>query len=192
MWTTTLAAHPLPALQWGVVVGVTLVAAVGDVRTSRIPNRLTLPLLATGLGTSFVTCGAAGALDALAACLLLGTPYFLLFAFAGGGAGDAKLMGAIGAWLGLVQGAVVLFAVSLAGALIAAVHLVGRRGAVRTLASVRGFARGAGACLFGGVALRDASALLPRAEPSARIPYGPAIFVGVTLSALVVLAWRLV
>ena len=42
----------------------------------------------------------------------------MLFVFAGGGAGDAKMMGALGAWLGLANGVVALVAVALSGAVI--------------------------------------------------------------------------
>ena len=94
--------------QWGVVIGASLFAVVSDIRQRRIPNALTFPLLAVGLIWAACFGGLAGLLEALGACALLALPYVLLFIFVGGGAGDAKLMGAIGAWLGLRYGLVAL------------------------------------------------------------------------------------
>ena len=65
--------------------------------------------------------------DALAACVMLALPYVVLFVFAGGGAGDAKLMGAIGTWLGLVNGVVALAAVAASGILLAVAFALARR-----------------------------------------------------------------
>src|SRR5687768_7423149 len=113
MWATTLQNHPSPLLQWGAVLGATAVAAFTDSRARRIPNWLTGPVLAAGLIQAVVVGGGAGLADSLAAMLMLALPYIVLFLFAGGGAGDAKLMGALGSWLGLVQGAVVLGLVAL-------------------------------------------------------------------------------
>jgi len=103
------------ALQWGVVIGASLVAAVFDLRARRIPNAITAPLLVAGLMRAFWIGGFSGFADALGACVLLALPYVVLFVLANGGAGDAKLMGAIGAWLGLAQGMIVLFSVAIAG-----------------------------------------------------------------------------
>ena len=119
MWTQTLLEHPYPWIQWGTVTGASLVAAIIDLRTRRIPNLLTGPLFLAGLLQAIWWGGGPALLDALAAAFLLGLPYFLLFVFAGGGAGDAKLMGAIGAWLGLIKGVVALGAVCLTGILFA-------------------------------------------------------------------------
>lgn len=134
--------------------------------------------------SSAVVGGWSGLADSVLATLLLALPYVLLFIFAGGGAGDAKLMGAIGAWLGLVQGTVVLFAVALTGAIVgfvfASAHgevgLVGRR--VRTvfhLLSVSVLTRSDP---------RGAFASLPPPGESRKMPYGVAIFAGVSFSAL--------
>ncbi|MHC5073527.1 MAG: hypothetical protein ACYTFE_01725, partial [Planctomycetota bacterium] len=49
-----------------------------------------------------------------AASIILALPYIVLFLLAGGGAGDAKMMSAIGAWVALKQGIVVLVFVSVA------------------------------------------------------------------------------
>jgi prepilin peptidase CpaA len=106
-------------LQWGVVIGASLIAAVSDLRTRRIPNGLTLPVLAAGLVWAGWNGGLPGLAEAMGACLLLALPFVLLFLFAGGGAGDAKLMGMIGVWLGLAHGAIVLFCVAAAGIIFA-------------------------------------------------------------------------
>ena len=47
---------------------------------------------------------------------MLALPFVVLFVLASGGAGDAKMMGAIGTWLGVKGGAIALIAVLLAGA----------------------------------------------------------------------------
>lgn len=111
-------------VQWCVVIAASLAAAICDLRTRRIPNRLTIPLLAAGLIWAGWTGGFYGIAEAAGACLLLGLPFVLLFLFGGGGAGDAKLMGAVGAWLGFSQGIVVLFCVTAAGIVLALVRAV--------------------------------------------------------------------
>ena len=142
MWASTLFAHPVPAIQWGVVIGASLVAAISDARSRRISNRLTFPLLAAGLASAAAFGGAAGVLDSALACALLALPYVVLFVFAGGGAGDAKLMGAIGSWLGLINGTVVLFAVALSGTALALAHAIAARRSRVVLGSVGMAARG--------------------------------------------------
>ncbi len=122
----------IAAFQWGVVIGASLAAAVIDLRTRRIPNMLTLPVLAAGLVWAGLTGGISGIANAAGACLLLALPFVFLFLFAGGGAGDAKLMGAIGMWLGLSQGMIALFCVVVAGIILS----VGKAAMHRKLKSV--------------------------------------------------------
>lgn len=117
----------LAIFQWGAVIGASLVAAYSDLRTRRIPNALTIPLLTVGLLWAAWTGGLSGLAEAAAACILLAIPYVLLFLFAGGGAGDAKLMGSIGVWLGLRQGIVVLFCIATAGILLAIVKAIAKK-----------------------------------------------------------------
>ena len=115
-------------IQWSIVIGVSLVAAVFDALTNRIPDVITIPLLLAGLIRSAWTNGSPGFVDAIAACVLLALPYVLMFFFAHGGAGDAKLMGAVGAWLGLFQGLIVFCCVAIAGIILAvATALIRRR-----------------------------------------------------------------
>jgi Flp pilus assembly protein protease CpaA len=117
----------MAVFQWGVVIGASLVAAGGDLRERRIPNALTVPLLVVGLLWATWIGGLSGLAEAVAAVILLAAPYVLLFVFAGGGAGDAKLMGAIGAWLGLTQGVVVLLCVAVTGMILAVVKAIAQK-----------------------------------------------------------------
>lgn len=183
MWLTTLYEHPIPALQWGPVLGASLVGALSDLRTRRIPNLLTGPLLLGGWIESAWVCGGQGALDSLAATVLLAAPFVLLFAFAGGGAGDAKLMGAIGAWLGVVSGVAVLLAVCLCGMVFAVIFALSKRKLGPALRNVSGGMLGLLHPLFGNVRWRDAGRLMPAAGEGHPMPYGFAIFAGATLVA---------
>jgi|SRR5262245_4738253 len=181
MWATTLHDQAVPALQWGAVISGSLVAAALDARSRRIPNWLTGGLLAAGLLNAGLTAGAVGLADAGAAMFVLALPYVILFACAGGGAGDAKLMGAIGAWLGLVQGTLVLCTVCLAGIVLALVWAAAGRRLSQVLSHVGLVARGAALPFFGAGSLRDVPSLIPTPEECQKMPYGLAICSGVLI-----------
>jgi prepilin peptidase CpaA len=77
-----------------------LAAAVTDLWKFKIPNWLTLPLLLSGLIYQAFTGGTPGLAGSLAG-VLLGFAVLLPFFLMGGmGAGDVKLMAAVGAWAG--------------------------------------------------------------------------------------------
>jgi len=100
-------------------------AAATDLRHRRIPNWLTVPAMATGLvlnGISGIGFGTA-ILGMLAA---LGV-YFLCFAAGFRGAGDGKLMGAVGAFVGWPHIVVVMVWVALLGG-VAAIVFCWRQG----------------------------------------------------------------
>ena len=182
------------SLRWGAVVGASLLAAVWDVRTGTIPNRLTGPLLLAGLAFSLCQSGWSGLGESLLTCLLLAAPFVLLFAFAGGGAGDAKLMGALGAWLPMQAGVVVLVAVVLSGGVVAMLRVLAHRRRKLLLARI-------GAVIYVGmIALcsgRRGWTLLRRNPEEAKemqtaglmMPYGLAIFIGVCIGAMWVKTW---
>ena len=77
-----------------------IAAAVNDLRFQKIPNLLTYPAMAVALGCHVVMNGLDGLLFS-AGGLALGIAVLILPYLMGGmGAGDAKLMGAVGAILG--------------------------------------------------------------------------------------------
>jgi len=174
-------------LPWIVVLAATGIAAITDGLTSRIPNVLTLPLWVAGLVYGALSAGLWGGAESLVASLLLALPYILLFVYAGGGGGDAKIMGALGAWLGLSDGLVALLSVCGAGVVLA-LCWAAFGGTLRlTLSRLRNFTY----TLFAGGLSRGALSLaashLPAAdEPdSLKMPYGIAIFLGVVGAAAV-------
>lgn len=112
-------------------VGLTAVAAI-DLRTYRIPDWLSLPMIVSGLAWA-VFSGAppashvAGAAVGYASLALFGAVYFRRFGRDGLGLGDAKLFAAGGAWLGWQALPFVLLVASVGGLIFA---LAARRGRV--------------------------------------------------------------
>src|ERR1035438_539967 len=78
-----------------------LVGSVFDVKSRRIPNFVTFPSILLGLAMHLALGGWRQLLFSLAAGLICGTA-FLVFYIAGGmGAGDVKLMTAVGCIAGM-------------------------------------------------------------------------------------------
>ena len=167
-------------LQWGVVIGASLIAALGDLKERRIPNALTFPLFVVGLIWAAWSGGMAGLAEAAGACALLALPYIILFLFFGGGAGDAKLMGAIGAWLGLRQGLTVLACVAIAGGILAIAKAIAQKRLKFVLTSVYISFFGFLLSLFTHRKMQFADEQIDIKQPGdLDIPYGVAIFAGV-------------
>src|SRR5688500_7298011 len=146
------------------------VAVVTDVRDRRIPNALTLPLAAAGLGIGAVSGGLGGLVLAIAGCLAGGLLFLVPVAKLGWGMGDLKLAAALGAvggplfalWMGLYAMA--------AGALCALVWLT-RQGQLSRVA--------------GGMQRDLRAGQAPRARSGLSIPYAVPIAAGVTIALLV-------
>lgn len=82
------------------VAGFTLTAAVTDQRMRKVPNWLTVPAFAAAVVVHTATGGLAGLGFSLLGFATGFGLLFILWVFGGGGGGDVKLMGALGAWLG--------------------------------------------------------------------------------------------
>jgi prepilin peptidase CpaA len=109
---------------WALALLLTLTAAVVDWRHRRIPNWLTVPALVAGITAHSVLSGWAGAkmsLEGAGLGLVLLLPFVLLRAM---GAGDWKLMGAVGAFLGPILFLFVFLGSVLVGGLMAIVEAV--------------------------------------------------------------------
>ena len=101
-----------------IVVGVALVAAAWDVATRRIPNALTFGAALAALIVHAYVGGWSGAGMAAAGWAAGVALFFPVFALGGMGAGDVKLLGALGAWLGPVAAVWVALYSGIAGGVI--------------------------------------------------------------------------
>lgn len=172
------------AVPWAVVLCMSLVAAVFDLAVRRIPNLLTGPMVLAGLAWSTWAGGLGGLAGAIVAGVLLLLPFALLFVFAHGGAGDAKLMAAVGVWLGLRSGMAALVAVMLAGLVLAVAFSLRHKRLSTVLSNVQ--------FLFWSWIAAAACRQRPTQGPPKdmqTMPYGLAIFVGLCAAAIGVWVW---
>jgi prepilin peptidase CpaA len=128
---------------WIFTIGVTILAGWVDFRAQKIPNWLTVPALFLGLSLRTGLSGWSGAkasLEGAGLALLLLLPLVLLRAL---GAGDWKLMGAVGAFLGPVLFLFVLVGSTVVSGLMAVVEIMRTRRVRETFRNlvvlVRGF-----------------------------------------------------
>ena len=125
-------------LAWTLVLAISAVAvaiAAGwlDWRLRRIPNWLTVPALGMGLVVNTLAwrwSGTKAALEGAGLGLALLLPFVLM---RGLGAGDWKLMGALGAWLGPSRLIVVLLGTVLIAGVMAIVQMIRHRRVKETL-----------------------------------------------------------
>lgn len=179
--------------QWTVPLAGSLVAALWDLRTRRIPNVLTGGLFVSGLLAAGYLRGGPGLFDAVAGALVMALPFVILFLF-GGGAGDAKLMAAAGVWLGAQDGLVAMLAVVATGAVLGLGYALVKNRAALVLANTRDVAWHAWAIVMTGAWGESRIADAPPAGPGERrqllaAPYGVSIFTGLCVAAIVRLVW---
>jgi prepilin peptidase CpaA len=91
---------PLSLVFVAAVAAFTTAAAISDWRTRRLPNRLTVPAFAAAVLMHTAVNGLAGLGFSLAGSVTGFGILLVLWLIGGGGGGDVKLMGALGAWLG--------------------------------------------------------------------------------------------
>ncbi len=113
-----------------------LIGSVFDVKSRRIPNFITFPAFLFGLALHLALGGWRQLLSSLAAGIICGL-VFLVFYLAGGmGAGDVKLILAVGCIAGLSHVAYLLVLTALSGGVMAIVWAVARGRLQQTIMNV--------------------------------------------------------
>jgi prepilin peptidase CpaA len=145
------------------IVAVLAVAVTTDIRSRKIYNALTLPAMALGLAINVVADGFSGLLFAVAGLLLGAMLFSLPVAFLGRGAGDLKLLAAVGSLGGPVFVLWCALLTGVAGALFAIAVLLRKRRFGVVLA---------------GMAIDVADRQVPVAASGLRLPYAIPIAAG--------------
>ena len=160
-----------------VALGVATTACVTDVRTRRIPNTLTFSAAALGLSFGAAAYGLDG-LRLATGGWLLGTALFLpFFLLRGMGAGDVKLLAALGAWLGPLPVLWVAIYASLAGGVLG-LALAISKGYLRTaIANI-----GAIGWHWVYVGVRPVPGITLDNQTRLRLPYAIPIFIGTVVT----------
>ena len=150
------------------------IATVIDLRTRRIPNELTAAIAGVGLGlaaTGTSGISVAASFTGFFLGLLLMMPGYMLGAT---GAGDVKLMGAVGAVMGPALVVSAFLFTAIAGGVLAVFVAVRRQRLTETLARTGQLVAGPG----------DAPQKIRGATSASRFAYGPAIAIGTVVAAL--------
>jgi prepilin peptidase CpaA len=112
-------------------IAIAAVACVTDLRSRRIPNALTFGGAFAGLLFHAITGGVAGFSQAIAGWTVGAMVFAIPFALGGLGAGDVKLLAALGAWLGPVTALWLAIYTGIAGG-VAAIAVALANGYLRT------------------------------------------------------------
>lgn len=164
---------------------VTFLGAVTDIRSARLPNRLTYSALIAALVLRTGLLGWAGFKSGAIGIAIAGGLFCVLYVLGAMGGGDMKMMAAVGAWVGSTHIVTVLLAIALAGGVLALVSMVFSKNVIQT---VRNTVRL--------ILYRFTSGLQPHPEMnvqapgSRRVPFGVAIAMGTLFCAANTVWWR--
>ncbi len=165
-------------------VGVALLALTFDLFCRKIPNLITLPAIGLALILHSIESGGLGFVFSVLG-LLLGIAFlFIPYALGGMGAGDVKLLGAIGALQGPTMVVLVFLYTALVGGVMVAVIFWRRRAATRK--PILNF-RGVWVNLVSLVLTQRPSvdSLVPEEIKGVQMPYAVAIGIGTLLALFV-------
>ncbi len=158
-----------------------LTAAYFDIRYRRIPNALSLAGACAGLCVNIALYGRAGAVRAAAGLALAFAIYLLLYLAHAMGAGDVKLMAALGAIAGPADWLRITGLTWFAGAVFALALVAWRRRLLTTLWNVAFIAR---EWLSRRAPYLTREDLDVKSEKAVRLPHGISIAVGVLTAIL--------
>lgn len=165
------------SIAWWPTVLVVLTATITDLRSRRIPNWLVLPFLILGIGVSAGLHGWHGLTQSVEGIMLGGLVMGALAALGGMGMGDVKLCAAVGAWIGPSQLLVALVVMALAGGVMALCWAVAGGFVGELFSSTGSLLAG-----FGRRGLRPDPELVLDNPKTRKMPYAPAIAIGVLVS----------
>ncbi len=156
--------------------GALLVACLGaiwDIRTYRIPNAVTYPAICLGILAHLFVEGPKGLIWGLLGFLIGGGIFFFLYLLKTMGAGDVKLMAAVGAFAGPTKTVEIALYSAIAGGVLALAVVLYKGRLRRTFGNVWDLVRfhaAVGASAHPSLNLENPEAL--------RFAYGVAIFAG--------------
>jgi prepilin peptidase CpaA len=168
----------LKTSRWILPAVIAVIAGVTDWRSRRIPNWLTMPGFLLGILTNTLVGGWAGTKDSLLGAglgLALLLPFVVIRAL---GAGDWKLVGALGAFLGPHPLMVVLIVTILVNGVMALAMIVWKK---RVAETARNFVRMLAA--FGTLHLPDKDLTLDNPD-AVKVPFGIAVAIAMVLYTL--------
>jgi len=126
----------LPNPVAGLLICLSVVAGLWDLRTRRIPNWLTLSGIAAGLAINSFLSGFIGLWHSGSGMLLAFGVYFALYLLRAMGAGDVKLMAAVGAVVGPRDWIVIFLISAVIGGLLAFCVILWRKRVRKTFGNI--------------------------------------------------------
>jgi prepilin peptidase CpaA len=161
----------------GIAVVIASVACLYDVSTSRIPNKLTFTTAALAILFHVFAPSGAGFSHAALGLLVGLVVFFPLFALGAMGAGDVKLMAAVGAWIGAPSIVHVALYGSIAGGVLAVIVALRRQYLKQALTNVKML------LIYWWVeGVKPFPALTLESKESLRLPYALAIAAGLAVT----------
>ncbi len=156
---------------------VAVLACICDLRCRRIPNLLTFGAALLAFVAHVIVGGAAGITVSAAGWLLGIALFFPFFALGGLGAGDVKLLGALGAWLGPSSILFVALYTTLAGGVIAMIVALKSGYLTRALRNLKFLAT-----FWMTVGLKPAEGLTLADADAPRVAYAVPMLVGLVVT----------
>lgn len=155
------------------VIVLVVAASACDLRTRRIPNALTLGSAAVAVALHTGLSGWSGLLSAVSGWAAGTLLFFPLFALGGMGAGDVKLLAAVGAWLGPMGAVWTGLSAAIVGGIMALAVSLSRGYASTALANLGTILRS-----WFLVGIHPVEGLTLESSSSPRLPYALALAAG--------------
>jgi prepilin peptidase CpaA len=153
------------------LIAILVIAAIIDFKFKKVPNIVTIPTMVAGMSMSFIESGFIGLLISTAGLFIGIALLYLPYAAGGMGAGDVKLLGAIGA----IKGPRFVFITFLVMALIGGLMAVVRAASVMKRADMRTFSTSVRTVYY---TRKWADMKVPEYVRKEKIPYAIAISAG--------------